>query len=285
MLLATGSAEWTPPGVQVDGERVLTSREALESKRVPERLRGDRRRRGGRRVRLRLRHVRRARDPDRDGRRRCCPGADPEVAAALQREFRRKGIEVRLGTRFEELKQDASGVRVAVQRTKGSEELARRPGARRDRAPARSRPTSASRRRASRSTPRASCAWTRSSARSAPTISAIGDLAGAPLLAHKASEEGIAAVEWLAGVTRPALDPHQDPRLHLRAAPGGVDRPHRGRGARSTTATTCASAASRSRRRARRSPRRTRRASRRSSPSRATARSSARTWWAPARRS
>ncbi len=38
VLLATGSAEWTPPGLAVDGERVLTSREALESKRIPERL-------------------------------------------------------------------------------------------------------------------------------------------------------------------------------------------------------------------------------------------------------
>ena len=31
VLLATGSTEWVPPGVAVDGERVLTSREALES--------------------------------------------------------------------------------------------------------------------------------------------------------------------------------------------------------------------------------------------------------------
>ena len=29
MLLATGSTEWAPPGITVDGERVLTSREAL----------------------------------------------------------------------------------------------------------------------------------------------------------------------------------------------------------------------------------------------------------------
>jgi dihydrolipoamide dehydrogenase len=46
---------------------------------------------------------------------------------------------------------------------------------------------------------------------SVPTISAIGDVAGAPLLAHKASEEGIAAVEFLAGHKRPAVDPHHVP--------------------------------------------------------------------------
>jgi len=38
------------------------------------------------------------------------------------------------------------------------------------------------------------------------SISAVGDLVGAPLLAHKASEEGVAAVEFLADVKRPPLD-------------------------------------------------------------------------------
>ncbi|MCK6519791.1 dihydrolipoyl dehydrogenase, partial [Myxococcota bacterium] len=35
VVLATGSAEWTPPGIEVDGRRVLTSREALASKTIP----------------------------------------------------------------------------------------------------------------------------------------------------------------------------------------------------------------------------------------------------------
>ena len=37
-------------------------------------------------------------------------------------------------------------------------------------------------------------------------MSAIGDVAGGPLLAHKATEQGIAAVEILAGIERPPLD-------------------------------------------------------------------------------
>jgi len=41
---------------------------------------------------------------------------------------------------------------------------------------------------------------------SVPSVRAIGDLAGMPLLAHKASEEGIAAVEWIAGMERPPVD-------------------------------------------------------------------------------
>jgi dihydrolipoamide dehydrogenase len=46
---------------------------------------------------------------------------------------------------------------------------------------------------------------------SAPTISAIGDLVGGALLAHKASEEGIAAVESLSGLKRPPLDHRRIP--------------------------------------------------------------------------
>jgi dihydrolipoamide dehydrogenase len=41
---------------------------------------------------------------------------------------------------------------------------------------------------------------------SVPSISAIGDIAGPPLLAHKASEEGVHCVELLSGLARPPLD-------------------------------------------------------------------------------
>ena len=42
-------------------------------------------------------------------------------------------------------------------------------------------------------------------------IWAIGDLIGSPLLAHKASEEGIAAVEMIAGHRRKRVDPRRIP--------------------------------------------------------------------------
>ena len=46
---------------------------------------------------------------------------------------------------------------------------------------------------------------------SAKGIYAIGDVAGPPLLAHAAAQEGIAAVEFIAGRDRPTLDPRQVP--------------------------------------------------------------------------
>jgi dihydrolipoamide dehydrogenase len=38
VVLATGSSEWRPPGVPVDGRRVVTSREALACRATPRRL-------------------------------------------------------------------------------------------------------------------------------------------------------------------------------------------------------------------------------------------------------
>jgi dihydrolipoamide dehydrogenase len=138
------------------------------------------------------------------------PGADREVASTLQREFRRKGIEVRLGTSFEAVEKVGGLVRVTVSGDGSSEEIevdqvlaaiGRRPlsddlglekvGVALD--------------------PGGFVVVDEQLRTSAPTISAIGDLVGGALLAHKASEEGIAAVEFLSGLKRPPLDPRRIP--------------------------------------------------------------------------
>jgi pyruvate/2-oxoglutarate dehydrogenase complex dihydrolipoamide dehydrogenase (E3) component len=53
---------------------------------------------------------------------------------------------------------------------------------------------------------------------------AIGDIAGPPWLAHKASHEAVACVEHIAGAGR------AHPRLHLFDSPGRLHRRHRGPG-------------------------------------------------------
>ena len=204
ILLATGSSEWVPPGLEVDGQQVLTSREALESKQVPARLVVI----GAGAVGIEFAYVYAMYGSQVtivEMADQMLPGADPDVAVALQREFRRKQIEVRLETRFEELKRDASGVVVTVSKDGQSEELScdqvlaaigRRPlsgglgleevGVQLD---------------------EKGFVRTDDTLRSSvASVSAIGDLAGGPLLAHKASEEGIAAVEFLAGVRTRRLD-------------------------------------------------------------------------------
>lgn len=204
VLVATGSKEWVPPGVDVDGERVLTSREMLESRRVPARLVVI----GAGAVGVEFAYVMAMYGSQVtmvEMADQMLPGADADVAQALQREFRRKEIDVRTGTRFEELKSQGDGVHVTVSRggesslleadqvlmaigrapltgNLGLEEI----GVETD--PKGFIPVDA------RCRTEVEGVW------------AIGDVVGAPLLAHKAAEEGVAAVEWMAGVTRPPLD-------------------------------------------------------------------------------
>ena len=64
-----------------------------------------------------------------------------------------------------------------------------------------------------------------------PNVYAIGDLVGAPWLAHKASHEGVICVEKIAGLEH--VQPPQRPQragLHLLHAAGCFSRPHRSQG-------------------------------------------------------
>jgi dihydrolipoamide dehydrogenase len=205
VILATGSSEWVPPGLDVDGERVLTSREALASKRRPERLVVV----GAGAVGVEFAYVYAmygAKVTVLEMAPQMLPGADPELAEVLQREFRRKGIEVRLNARFEGVEKAGEGVRVAVTSEKAgagaidADQLLVAIGR---------RPLSADlglERTGVNVTSRGFVEVDARGRTAAPGVLAIGDLVGGPLLAHKASEEGIAAVELLAGVRKHPLD-------------------------------------------------------------------------------
>lgn len=205
ILLATGSRERVPPGVEVDGKRVLTSKQALASRSIPARLLVI----GAGAVGVEFAYLYAmygAQVTILEMADQLLPGADPDIAAALESEFARKGIKVLTGARFENIDSNGSDVRVEYecegQRSEAIEvdqvlvAIGRRPnsaglgldtlGIEID--------------------PRGfvvTDAWHRTRL---PTVSAIGDVAGGPLLAHKASEQGIAAVEHLAGIERLPLD-------------------------------------------------------------------------------
>jgi dihydrolipoamide dehydrogenase len=209
ILLATGSKEWVPPDFRVDGERLLTSREALESKRVPERLVVI----GAGAVGIEFAYIYAmygAKVTLIEMAEQMLPGADREVAAALQREFRRKKIEVRLGTRFEAVARHDGAVRVSVSKDGACEEIE----ADQLLAALGRRPLSADLglEAAGVAVDESGFVLVDAELRtSAPGISAIGDLVGGALLAHKASEQGVAAVEYLSGLQRHPLDPRRIP--------------------------------------------------------------------------
>jgi dihydrolipoamide dehydrogenase len=209
VLLATGSTEWVPPDVTVDGQGVLTSREALESRRIPERLAVI----GAGAVGLEFAYVYAmygSRVTVVEMAEQVLPGADAEVAEALGRELRRKGVEVRLATRFEALERGNGSLAVTLRAEDGESSLA-----------ADQVLLAMGRRPLSADLGLEACGveidghgFVTVDARRAtnvPGVLAIGDLVGGALLAHKASEEGIAAVEFLAGHERPPLDPERVP--------------------------------------------------------------------------
>jgi dihydrolipoamide dehydrogenase len=204
VLLATGSSEFVPPGLEVDGKRVLTSREALESKEIPERLVVI----GAGAVGVEFAYVYAMYGSQvtvLEMADQVIPGSDPDVAAALGREFRRKGIEVRLATRFEALEAAGAGVVVSTSKGGASDEIA----CDQVLAAIGRRPLSADLGLEEAGVALDAKGFVTVDAAlrtNLPSVLAIGDLAGPPLLAHKASEEGIAAIETLAGVRRPALD-------------------------------------------------------------------------------
>jgi dihydrolipoamide dehydrogenase len=209
ILLATGSTEWVPPGVTIDGVRVLTSREALESKTMPARLVII----GAGAVGLEFAYVYGmygAKVTVIEMAEQALPGADKEIAQVVEREFRRNKIEIRTGTRFEELKVETGGVRVIVRKGDKTEALE----ADQVLMAIGRRPLSADLGLEAAGVTIGAKGFVTVDdhfATSVATVRAIGDLAGAPLLAHKASEEGIAAVEFMAGLQRPVLDHRKIP--------------------------------------------------------------------------
>jgi dihydrolipoamide dehydrogenase len=215
-LLATGSHEWVPPDVDVDGERVLTSKQALASQTIPDKLLVI----GAGAVGVEFAYVYAmygSKVTILEMADQMLPGADPDIASALESEFVRKGINVVTGARFEEFDSSGEEVRVEYERRVGSSESQAGWDDTLRASIAVDQVLLAIGRRPNSShlgleelgigvDPQGfivTDAWHRTRLR---TVLAIGDVAGGPLLAHKASEQGIAAVEHLAGMERPPLD-------------------------------------------------------------------------------
>jgi dihydrolipoamide dehydrogenase len=194
ILLATGSAPASLPGVVLDGDRIATSTEALAFPEVPGHLvvigagyigleLGSVWRRLGAKVTI-LEYLE-----------RILPGMDAEIAAEAKRLFERQGLEFRLSSRVIGARVEGRGcivecagvepircdrVLVAVGRVPVAADLGLEAvGIALDQ--------------------QGRLAVDDRFATRAPGVYAIGDVIRGPMLAHKASEEGVACVEMLAG--------------------------------------------------------------------------------------
>jgi dihydrolipoamide dehydrogenase len=208
VLIATGSREWVLPGVTVDGKRVLTSREALESRELPGSIVVI----GGGAVGCEFAYAYQAYGAQVtivEMLEQLLPGMDAEVAKTLERSFTRRKVKVLTQTFFKSLEVKGDGVVVTLGGEKGEQEIQA------------DQVLFAVGRKAiiedigleglGVETDRGFVRVNAEGRTSVEGIWAIGDVKGPPLLAHKASEEGIAAVEFMAGKRTRPIDPRRIP--------------------------------------------------------------------------
>jgi dihydrolipoyl dehydrogenase len=196
VLLATGSRERMLPGLEVDGAVVQTSREALEDPRLPSSVIVL----GGGAVGVEFAYAyasfgAKVTVVEMAG--TLLPGMDVDLGRELQRAFRRQGVEILVGHRFTQLDREAHGARVTV--TGGAEP--RTVQAERVLVAVGRSPLSddLGLEALGVRTQRGFVVVDPMMRSSVPGIFAIGDLVGPLLLAHTASEQGVIAVETIAG--------------------------------------------------------------------------------------
>jgi dihydrolipoamide dehydrogenase len=198
LVLATGTAPVELPGLPFDGEAVITSKEALELRGAPGRLAIV----GGGAIGLEFASMYQKLGSEvtvielMD---QLMPGTDTEVAKAVQRSMERKGVKIHLRSSVAACSKLAAGARLEVSTPDGTASLhadkvlvsvGRRP---------RSEGLNLTKIGAATDA-KGFIITDRRMMTSVDGIFDIGDIRGPPLLAHKASKEGIVAAECAAGL-------------------------------------------------------------------------------------
>jgi len=213
ILIATGSVPMTLPGLEIDGKQIMTSDEAIFYRDVPDSVIVV----GGGYIGCEFAYVYNSFGSKvtivemMDS---LVCGADEEVSRELERSFKKKGIDVLTSTKFKEVKKKKKNVDVIVEKLADKSEatitasmllvaVGRRPIAN-------DAPTSLSYYKKSADIglsdlrieldERGYIKTDGSYMTTCDNVYAIGDVIGPPLLAHKASEEGVTAVELMAGL-------------------------------------------------------------------------------------
>jgi dihydrolipoamide dehydrogenase len=203
IVIATGSVPATLPGIAIDNDRICDSTGALDFTEVPERLGVI----GAGVIGLELGSVWRRLGSEvvlLEALDEWLPSADLDITRVALKELTRQGLQIRLGCPVEGIERQGREVQVSYRSAGGLERLAvdrlivavgRRPqteglglaeaGVELD--------------------PRGFIEVDRHGRTTADGVYAVGDCTPGPMLAHKASEEGVAVVERIAGQS-PAVD-------------------------------------------------------------------------------
>ncbi len=199
ILIASGSEVTPLPGVTIDEKRILSSTGALELGEVPKHLVVV----GAGIIGLELGSVWRRLGAEVtvvEFLDRICPGIDDEITKFFQRALAKQGLKFKLGSKVTKAETTGAGVMLTIEPSKGGAAetlqadvvlvaIGRRPyvaGLGLDKAGV-------------KLTERGRIAVDAHFQTSVPGVYAIGDVIDGPMLAHKASEDGIACVETIAG--------------------------------------------------------------------------------------
>ncbi len=210
VLLATGSRPKAIPGLTVDGTRVLTSTEAMVLPAAPKSIVIV----GAGAVGVEFADIFHAYGAEVtlvEMLPQIVPLEDAEVAQVLARSFAKRGIQVRAGAKVEQAEVGADGVRLQLGGAGAGEVRAEAVLVAVGRAP---NVENLGLETVGVATgPGGFIQVNERYETSVPGVMAIGDVIGAPLLAHAASAEGIAAVEFAAGRDGQRVNPLRVPSV------------------------------------------------------------------------
>ncbi|NIT13538.1 MAG: dihydrolipoyl dehydrogenase [Candidatus Dadabacteria bacterium] len=226
ILICTGSVPRIIPGIDVDGKMVMTSDEAIKSTDFPKSVVII----GGGYIGAEFAYVYNSfgsKVTIVEMEENLIPGADKEVAKTLEKVFKKSGMDVFTNTKYKSYKKTKTQVEVTVENVKDSKETTIKA----------SQMLIAIGRKAVANDAPSSYAFYKESKdiglsvlgidldeygfiktnndyeTTCSNVYAIGDVIGPPLLAHKASEEGVVAVEKMNGI---------DSRVHYNTIPSCV---------------------------------------------------------------
>lgn len=212
VLIATGSVPKTLPGLEIDGNLVITSDEAIMSSEFPRSIVII----GGGYIGAEFAYVYNSfgsKVTIVEMESHLLPGADSEVASELEKAFKKSGITVLTDTKYNSCKELKNSLNVTVENMSSKElkviEASKLLVAVGRKAVANTAPTSLSYYKDSDDlglkdlnielNEQGFIKTDGSYRTTCSNVYAIGDVIGPPLLAHKASEEGITAVELISG--------------------------------------------------------------------------------------
>ncbi|TXK42036.1 dihydrolipoyl dehydrogenase [Nonomuraea sp. C10] len=207
LVLATGSAPRSLPGLEIDGERVITSDHSLRMDRVPSSVVVL----GGGVIGVELASVYRSFGAEVtivEALPRLLPAEEESSSKLLERAFRRRGIKYELGVRFDAAKTTETGVLVTLAngKTLDAEILLVAVG--------RGAVTEGlGFEEAGVAVERGTVTVDEHCRTSAPGVYAVGDLIATPQLAHAGFAEGIMVAEHIAGLGPAPIDYAGVPRI------------------------------------------------------------------------